>query len=424
MSTVLIRKVSLLLAFAVLFFGGIRAQKFSKTLLKADKLYIKKSYRNAVGYYEKYLAKHPRDFYASRQAALCYGRLNNPSMAIDYWPAVIENGEASELDNLEYARCLLANYRIDDARKVFIQMSRSTNKPVSEWGRAYLNTFQFFKDSAFCRVTEVNGVNTPGHEYAPVILNERLYFISDPLKNIRVFTALTDERLVNISSAMKSDSLNFYSMVTFQEFQARNVNGLFCFSGDGSMLYLSTAVYSKDLGIKKKDPFYKFQLYTTPVNSHGEMQPFKHNQPGYDFMHPCLSKDGRKLYFASDMKGSLGGKDIFVCEQINGEWGAPVNLGPEINTPGNEVFPFVTEDGVLYFASDFRPGLGGLDIFSANAGTGGKLFEKAQNAGSPINGQFDDFGIYLLPGGKSGYLSSNRKNNTDDDIFFFKKSKP
>jgi Tol biopolymer transport system component len=139
-------------------------------------------------------------------------------------------------------------------------------------------------------------------------------------------------------------------------------------------------------------------------------------------MHPSISKDGLRLYFSSDMKGTLGGKDIFVCELVNGAWSTPKNLGVLINTPGDEVFPHISDEGVLYFASDNLPGLGGLDIFYAEPNNDDGTFFTPKNAGTPINSQFDDYGIYLLKGGKSGYFSSNRKNNLqDDDIYYFVK---
>lgn len=406
------------------FFQAGYSQKFSRRLLKADKLYIKKDYRDAVVYYEKYLHRHPGDFYASRQAARCYGKMDDQNMAIDYWPAVIENSEASESDQLDYARCLLANYRSEDARKVFVQLSRSSDKAIASWGKAYMDPARFYKDSALCKVTEISGINTAGHEYSPVIFDGKLFYLSDAYKNMHVFNARTDKRILGINTAPQTDSTHFQTPAAFMQPQAKNATGPFCFSADGSTLYLSVAVYSKDMGIKHVEPFYRFQLFTAPVSNPAAMQPFGYNSPDHDLMYPNISKDGKRLYFSSDMKGTLGGKDIFMCEWANGSWSAPVNLGPEINSVGNEVFPHVTEDGSLYFVSDTRPGLGGLDIFTAKPAAAGKLFEEAQNVGSPVNTQFDDFGIFLLPGGRTGYLSSNRKNNTDDDIFYFRNNKP
>lgn len=417
------KRLYLFFVFIIYTCFSVSAQKFSRTLLKGDKFYIKQAYKNAIPFYEKYLKKHPRDYYASRQAAICYSRLNNPAMAIDYWPAVIESSEANDKDLFDYSKCLLANYRKEEAAKILVMLSKSKDPVVSDWANAYTNPTAFFADSALCKVTEVSGVNTAAHEHCPVVLKDRVFFLSDALKNIRVFSALTDEKLVSISSSFIRDSINFYSNVLFSEFKARNINGQFCFSPDGETIYFSMAVYSKDLGVKTKYPFCRFQLYTANMHGPTEVKGFKHNSPDFDFMHPSLSKDGNHLYFSSDRSGTLGGKDIFVCDLVNGEWSEPKNLGTSVNTSGNEVFPHISGEGVLYFVSDELPGIGGLDIFYSKPGENG-FFQKARNAGAYINSQFDDFGIFVLPGGKTGYLSSNRKNNTDDDIYFFRNEKP
>lgn len=144
----------------------------------------------------------------------------------------------------------------------------------------------------------------------------------------------------------------------------------------------------------------------------------------YNFGHPSLSADGEKLYFASDMPGGLGDTnthDIWVVNYVKRgkTWGDPVNLGPVINTKGNEVFPYIFEDGTLYFSSDGHPGIGALDIFSAKGS--GLDWEKPENMKSPINSAGDDFGIILDPTKEKGYFTSNRSpsGKADDNIYEF-----
>lgn len=133
--------------------------------------------------------------------------------------------------------------------------------------------------------------------------------------------------------------------------------------------------------------------------------------------HPALSIDEKTLYFVSDKSGGQGGKDIWRVTGGAGSWGAPENLGPAINTEGNEVFPFVHKDGTLYFASDGHVGMGGLDIFMARPqGTNWEL----SNVGYPMNSPRDDFGIVFERELERGYLSSNREDSRgEDDIFQF-----
>lgn len=147
--------------------------------------------------------------------------------------------------------------------------------------------------------------------------------------------------------------------------------------------------------------------------------PFNHDD--YSVAHPALSSDEKKLYFASDMPGSLGMTDIFVVDILaDGSYGTPKNLGSTINTEGRETFPFISEKNILYFASDSHPGLGGLDIFAT------KLDEiYPVNLGKPANSSQDDFSFIFNETKKTGYFASNRAGGKgSDDIYSFTESSP
>jgi len=122
--------------------------------------------------------------------------------------------------------------------------------------------------------------------------------------------------------------------------------------------------------------------------------------------HPAISPDGLTLYFVSDAKGGQGGKDIWKASLVNGECKDIENLGPEINTPGDEMFPTVRADGTLYFSSNGKPGFGGLDIFKATPQKDGGW--KVENVGTPINSSADDFGMSFEGKAEKGYFTSNR----------------
>ena len=134
--------------------------------------------------------------------------------------------------------------------------------------------------------------------------------------------------------------------------------------------------------------------------------------------HPSISPDGSKLYFVSDIAGGSGKKDIWmVTSSGNGAWSKPVNLGPDINTPGDELFPYEREDGTLYFASDGQIGMGGLDIFRAKPQPDGSW--TVQNMKPPINSFADDFGIAFENGNERGIFSSTRKGRGNDELYSF-----
>ena len=142
-----------------------------------------------------------------------------------------------------------------------------------------------------------------------------------------------------------------------------------------------------------------------------------------NFAHPTLSADGNTMYFASNAQGTLGHADIWMTTFSKKEknWTAPVNLGPIVNTPGYEEYPFLTEDGkYLYFSSDYHLGMGGFDIFKVELDKDGKPIGQIENLKYPMNSPFDDFGILIDGNKEKGYLSSNREGGKGgDDIWSF-----
>jgi peptidoglycan-associated lipoprotein len=135
--------------------------------------------------------------------------------------------------------------------------------------------------------------------------------------------------------------------------------------------------------------------------------------------HPSISKDGLTLYFVSDLPGGFGKKDIWKVTRLQAgdAWSKPVNLGPDINTPGDELFPYIREDGTLYFSSDGLIGMGGLDLFQAKPQPDGSWV--VQNMKPPINSFADDFGIAFEDGNEKGIFSSTRKGKGNDDLYLF-----
>ncbi len=145
---------------------------------------------------------------------------------------------------------------------------------------------------------------------------------------------------------------------------------------------------------------------------------FKFNSEDYACAHPSINADGTKLYFSSNMPGGYGGMDLYVCEWVgDSTWSMPKNLGDKINTIEEEVFPFISKDNILYFASNARKTMGGLDIFYYDF-TNYKA--QVESFPYPINSSDDDFAFITHPNKYSGYFSSDRGNKgIDDDIYSF-----
>ncbi len=155
----------------------------------------------------------------------------------------------------------------------------------------------------------------------------------------------------------------------------------------------------------------------------GMIKELPFNSDTFNTAHPTLSADGKRLYFSSDRPGTNGGMDLWVVQLNNGEWGNPMNLGTTINTDKNEIFPYISDDNMLYFASNGHAGLGGLDNFSAKQLTAGDeaSWGKVTNLGTPFNSEADDLCFNTVAGEKEGFFVSGRSGGQGgDDIYSFK----
>ncbi|MBL4745881.1 MAG: OmpA family protein [Flavobacteriaceae bacterium] len=206
------------------------------------------------------------------------------------------------------------------------------------------------------------------------------------------------------------------------------------FSDDFKTVYFNRDNYNTGTRIKRaqegKDKgWVLIQLYKATVEENGEWSdvtklPF--NNQNYQSGHPSLDSKENKLYFISDMPGGYGKTDIYVVDiHSDGTYGEPVNLGPEINTPNREMFPFISSDNTLFFSSDGQPfSHGKLDIYATRKGKNGNYITPV-NLGFPINSSNDDFAIVYRKNKKTGHFSSNREGGKgDDDIYSFKELKP
>ena len=205
--------------------------------------------------------------------------------------------------------------------------------------------------------------------------------------------------------------------------QKDSEEGVVSFSKGAKKMYFTKAIYKKNQyngrriysAEKRSNSFDEYVMEQIPVDTLD------------DVFDPAISLDGKTLYFASNMEGGEGGSDLYKCtyDRKKKGWGEPENLGPTINTSGNEGFPYLSKSGSLFFSSDGHIGMGGLDIFKTEITNDG--FTKPENLKYPINTPYDDFGIIFEDDEElQGYLSSNRKGKKwkargGDDIYFIDK---
>ncbi|RYJ39037.1 OmpA/MotB domain-containing protein [Flavobacterium anhuiense] len=222
------------------------------------------------------------------------------------------------------------------------------------------------------------------------------------------------------------------SNVTFKERFGKDISTKYheaciAFSPDEKTIYFTRNNYNGKLKRDSKGiNNLKIFSATAVENSNGtvswkDVKELPFNSDNYSVGHPSVSKDGKKLYFVSDMPGTIGSTDIFVVDILgNNQFSEPKNLGEKINTTGREMFPYITDEA-LYFSSDGFLGLGGLDVFESRLTDG--TFGAPANLGAPLNSNRDDFGYIVNEATNRGFVSSNRKTGKgDDDIYSFERS--
>ena len=206
-----------------------------------------------------------------------------------------------------------------------------------------------------------------------------------------------------------------------KELNTRFHEGPVTFSADGSSVIFTRNNFNEGQKGVSEDNNIKLKLYSAQWGNGDwtNVQELPFNSDDYSTAHPALSKDGNLLYFVSDMPKGIGGKDIYVSRWENGQWSKPINMGKELNTRQDEVFPFVDEVGNLYFSTSGRKGgLGGLDVYYAVLSKDGTKVIEVIHLDTPINSKADDFGIVTDGTRTTGYFSSNRREG-DDDVYRF-----
>jgi outer membrane protein OmpA-like peptidoglycan-associated protein len=264
-------------------------------------------------------------------------------------------------------------------------------------------------------------LNTSGIDYAPVVNEDFLYFTSSRVGGgIYPATGQNYTKLFRTrADGIKVDVQNVQPLPEFQNEQGLN-QGTIAISPDGN-----TIIYARGNSTSRKD-LPEVNLFASYFRGAGFTEPVfmpVNDNPAYWNSTPAFSPDGEILYFASNRPGGYGGIDLYKATILaNGDFGNAQNLGPEINTQGNELFPRPVASGEFFFASDGHPGFGKLDLFVAENNDGSL---EIKNLGKNINSVADDFGIFFTNYPEEGFITSNRKGGVgDDDIYYFQDETP
>ena len=263
-------------------------------------------------------------------------------------------------------------------------------------------------------------INTKNSDFGAVKYGERLVY-SSPTKEKKTYRWNGENYLdfytIPVFNAKSGDSISedFSKSINTRMHESNAV-----FTKNGKTMYFTRNNPTKDKNMISHLQLYKAEFKKGQWTNITAL-PF--NSPNYSTEHPALSEDEEILYFASDMPGTLGSFDIFSVEINGGKFGIPKNLGPVINTIHKEQFPFISDDGKLYFSSNGHHGFGSMDVFVSEFSNG--KFEKPNNVGFPVNSGYDDFSFNMNYETKEGYVASNRPGGKgNDDIYQIKEIKP
>lgn len=397
--------------------GGAKLSVADEQMARGEYYDASKTYRKIYNKLTK-REQRPQRGEVAYKMGKCYQKLNMAARASASYQNAIRYGVTDSMARLYLAQSLHAEGKYVPAIKAYEEfLELSPSNPVA------LSGLEGAKASAALKKNKTRWVvrqdkllNSRRADFSPMFNGDILYFTTTNEK-------VTGDKRSEITGMKKSDI--WMSKKDEQgnrlrpepvegELNSELDEGIMSFSPDGSTMYLTKArrepnantgveIYTSQRSDAKWSAPVKFEITADTVSS---------------YAHPAVSPDGNYLYFASDMPGT-GGKDIWRIN-LKERSGSLENLGTDINTPGDEMFPYMLTDSIMYFSSDGHPGLGGLDIFCATLQPSGRW--TVTNMGSPINSEADDFGMTFLPGADhpQGYMSSNRGDGRGyDHIYTF-----
>lgn len=408
--------ISILILSSLSFF----AVSQEKAILAANKLYDAKSYSEAIPTYEKALKKDSNNVVVLSKLGDCYRLTNNTKGQVLCYGKLVKIGTAQPIEKLYYGQALMELGRYWEAEKFMGEYTGDNRGKV--FVKSIANLKAFSKNEDAYKVDSVD-FNSPENDFSPTIFNgNQIVFTSARSKTkwINRRHGWTDNNYYSLYTTEKDVNGKFFKPTKFmKDLDSKYNDGPICFSKDNTTVFFTRNNAKPKTG-QAADGTYKLKIFQALLNVDGFERVYElpFNNKEYNCAHPSLSADGQTLYFASDMGGGQGGLDIWVSKMgADGVWGTPKNLGDKVNTPGNEMFPFITSTDILYYSSNGLEGMGGLDIYEVKIKDG--VPKKVYNMGKPINSSADDFGIMFMDD-KSGYLSSNRLHGgTNDDIFSF-----
>lgn len=389
---------------------------------KGNKNYESYNYSEAA---DKFESADSKSIDVERKLAFSYYMKGEWKKSEEHFEKVNAIQEKNAEDVWNYAQILMQNGNYSKSNQVmdeFIKMAPADKRAI-EYSQAGDFVSKIKSNETNFTIQNI-AINSDQQDFATSYFKNQVVFASSRHHSNAVNRkwngnqlAFLDLYVADVKTAGELSDPSRFSKTVNKKFHEGPVS----FNKNGDFMVVTRDNYDG----KSSDGVKKLQLFTSEFKEDkwSSLKAFPFNNKEYSVGHASLTPDGKTMYFASDMPGGKGGVDIYRSKMdANGAWSTPENMS-NINTEGNEMFPFYHESGMLFFASNGHVGLGGLDIFVAQLKDG--MPGKFMNAGSPLNTNHDDFGLVLNSEMNQGYLSSNREGGKgNDDIYYFTMKNP
>lgn len=419
-------KHRIILLICVIAFTGITGTASNR---KANRYFELYKYSKAIPIYKKSVLQgnEQEQREATFRLADCYRLTNDMEEARSWYARAIGMYEPEPVHYFYLGLALRSLGEYEEAETSFLKYAElKPDDPRGETFARYCREIRDFESlDPSVEINNASSLNSKFYDFAPVYYKDGILFSSDrssglPDDYVYEWTSYGYLDLYFSKPAYYND---FWTSMTKPRRMSEVLNqtwhdGPVSFSSDYKTIFLTRTTKSK---VKRDENNFRtslLKIYTGEVTENNRVKflPFPHNRETHSVGHPTVSADGTKVIFTSDMPGGYGGTDLYISEKNGKDWSQPVNLGPAVNSFGNEVFPFWFNDSTLYFSSDGHMGYGGLDLFESH--WNGKAWMTPENMREPVNSSRDDFGLVFRGEGKEGFFSSNRPGGLGaDDIY-------
>jgi outer membrane protein OmpA-like peptidoglycan-associated protein len=418
----LIGKLRIIIITILLFnaFADLSAQfpNFSREqrlIKKADELYQQKEFLKAIEKYKEFISRYEGNAEIWYKIANSYKEINQPDKSVMYYNRIVTTDELSNpIVHLSLGQVYMMQGKYDEARKSFKrynELLEFNDQLAMRYIASIENIGSYFADSAFF-LKENLAINSSAADFSATSVDKSFYFLSTRSNN-------RDDINEKYSSDLFMSNLNETAIFSQPQKVSGPANTRF-----GEIGY-TIVPETKEIFICRYEPSKQdqyslgYNLYKAFIGlNHDISRPekYQNEQFKYSIAYPTLSHNGNYLIFASDAPGGFGGWDLYKADYTPGGFENTQNLGEKINSAGDELYPYLLNDSILFFSTDGHGGLGGYDVYSKDLNN---TNEYARNMGFPVNSSSNDYGIFFETG-LSGYFTSNREGGKgNDDIYKF-----